>query len=145
MRRKWFLAIGVVIIIFFSVKHFNDFREKDLDDVIHYDISNVESFSISGLTGKYEWRTDQKAHAEELKDFLSNYRVKRMKDHEWDSDVSKEDGFTLAIYSKDKEIPIEASIYEKRLLFYNEGEYYQVVNDRIDVDWIRNYSKENKL
>ncbi|GGD08121.1 hypothetical protein [Pontibacillus salipaludis] len=143
MRKRWFLIISVVIIIFFSVKYFNDNREKGLDDVIRYDVSDVESLSIR-LTGNHEWRTDQKVHIEALKDFLSNSRVKRMKDHEWDSDVSKEEGFMVSIYSKGEQIPIDATIFEKRVHVFNGGKYYRILNDPIDVDWIKQFIKENE-
>jgi len=141
MKNKWYLIIGVVIIIF-SVKYFNDYREKGLDDVISYDISNFESLSFNEGTERFEWRTNKKEHAEKFKDFLSQYRVKRMKDNEWDSDVSKEEGFTVTIYSNGK--PIGASIYEKRVHFFNEGKYYNVINEPIDVDWVKNYIKEHE-
>ncbi|WP_345239338.1 hypothetical protein [Pontibacillus salipaludis] len=144
MRNKWLLIISFVIIIFFIVKQFNDYREKGLDDVISYDLSNFESLLFNKGIERFEWRTDQKVHAEEFNDFLSNYRIKRMGDHEWDSDVSKEEGFMVSIYSKGKQIPIEATIYEKRVHFFNEHQYYHIVNDPIDIDWIKNFIRENE-
>ncbi|WP_456278825.1 hypothetical protein [Bacillus sp. AK128] len=143
MKKKWYLIIVVVIIVFLSIKYFNDHREKGLDDVISYDISNFESLSFNEGTERFEWKTDKKEHAEEFKDFLNQYRVKRMKDSEWNSDVSQEEGFIVNIYSKGKQIPITASIYEKRVHFFNEGNYYKVINEQIDIEWVKNYITEH--
>ncbi|QST02893.1 hypothetical protein IMZ31_20305 (plasmid) [Pontibacillus sp. ALD_SL1] len=143
MNKKWLFIISVVI-IFFALKHFLDYGEKDLNRVIGYDLSKFESLVVNKTTEQFEWRTDQTAHAETLQEFLSSYRVKRMKDYEWDSDVSKEKGFTLSITLTDKAVPITADIFEKRILFYNEGKYYQVLNYPIDVEWVYTYVTEQK-
>ncbi|MDE5415257.1 hypothetical protein [Alkalihalobacterium chitinilyticum] len=140
MKRKWFLIIGLVIIIFFSINIFNDYRAKGLDDLISFNSTDFDSFVFNEGHEHLEVRTDKKEHAEKLDDFLSQYRVKRMNDNEWDSDVSEEEGFMLTIYSKNK--PIMASIYERRVHFLNEGKYYNVLNGPIDMDWVNNYIQE---
>lgn len=142
MKNKRYLIIGLVIItgiFLFSYNIYNDNREKGLNDVISYDIKNFESLIFNEGVGQFEWRTDKEEHAEKLIDFLSRYRVKKMKDYEWDSNVSNEEGFQVTIYSKGK--PIMASIYEHRVHYYNDGDYYKVVNGPIDVGYIEKFQQ----
>lgn len=42
----------------------------------------------------------------------------------------------VTIYSKGK--IIIASIYENRLIYVNEGKYYKVINNPIDINWVEN-------
>ena len=145
MKNKRHLIIGLVviaIIFLFSIKIYNDKREKGLDDVISYNIASFESLIFNDGEGQFGWKTDKVEHAEKLNDFLSRYRVKRMKHSEWDTDVSKEEGFRFIIYSNGK--PIIAHIFEQRLLFANDGYGYKVVNGPIDIAWMKDYIEEFK-
>ncbi|CEG27073.1 hypothetical protein [Bacillus sp. B-jedd] len=141
MKKKWYLIIGIAIIIFFSIKYYDDHREKGLDDLISYKLTQFESLSIHEGPDRPYWTTEKREHAEKFQDFLSQYRVKRMKDFEWNSDVSKEKGFQVTIYVKGK--PLIASIYETRLLFLNKGKYYKVINGPVDMEWVNDFVREN--
>lgn len=103
-------------------------REKGLDNVISYDTTNFDYIEID-----HRWKTDKQERAEELINFLSQ-SSKKIKNYEWDSDVSKEKGFTATIYTKGK--PVIASIYENRLVYYNDGAYYKVTKWPIDMGWL---------
>lgn len=124
------IAIPIIIII-------NNPKEEELDRIINY---NIEEFDY--LVINHELKTDQKKHAEEFSELLSQYRVKKMKSRDWDSDVSTENGFFITIYSDDNPIVL-ASIYENRLVFYNNGEYYKVLNGPIDMGWVNKMYNEN--
>ena len=138
MNSKRYFVIGVIILIFLSIKFYDDHRVKGLGDVIEYDINKFETLTFNeGYMDNFDWRTDQKEHVEELDHFLSPYRVKKMKDKEWNQDVSEEEGFKMTIYTRGG--PIIAFIYEHRLLFLNEHHYYEVVNGPIDIDWVESY------
>lgn len=50
--------------------------------MVDYDISHFESLVFYEGLVKHEWKTDKKEHAEAFKEFLSQYRLKRMKDAE---------------------------------------------------------------
>lgn len=126
--RKITILIAVILAILIIIT-VNNYREKGLDDVISYDIANFNYLIING-----DLKTDKKEYAKGLKKLLGQYRVKKMKDREWDSDVSKEKGVSITIYIKDK--PIMASIYEYRVVFYNDGDYYKVINGPINMDWV---------
>lgn len=137
-KRKVFIFLTILLIAIgiFSYKIIDQNKEKNLGELIIFDPSKVQSIIID-----FEWNTEQKEQVEEFKDFLGQYRVKKMKDHEWNSDVSKEKGILVTVYI-DNEI-IMASIYENRLNLVNDG-YYKVLNGPIDIDWINEiYIKEN--
>lgn len=123
-------VIGIIgVVLFFSWNVYDDHREKGLDDLITYKASNFKTMEIN-----FDWRTEEKEPVEELMEFLGQYRVKKMKDSEWDSNVSGEKGFQLMIYSKGK--TTGASIYENRILSFNHTSYYKVLNGPIDMEWI---------
>ena len=123
------IAISIIIVI-------NNNSEKNLDDVVSYDTKDFDYLLIN-----HDIRTDKKEHAEELNVLLSKYRVKKMKVREWDSAISREKGYSITISANGK--PITASIYENRLVFINNGNFYKVVNGPIDMDWFdKIYNKE---
>jgi hypothetical protein len=126
------IIMAPILLITFMIV--DDYKEKDLDDVIRFNTTKVDYYIIND-----EKVTGETLHAEELKDFFSQYQVKKMKDREWDSDVSKEKGVRITIYSNGK--PISANIYENRILFLNSGEYYTVLNGPIDVEWVEEYQE----
>ena len=74
-------------------------------------------------------------------EFLSGYRVKKMKDKEWDSNVAGEKGFDITFISKE-ENPVIVHIYEKRLIFLNGGDYYHILNGPVDTAWVDKLLKE---
>lgn len=127
--KKFIIFIAVIIAIPIIIM-INNPKEKGLDDVINYNIENVDYLAINN-----ELKTDKKENIKDLSKLLSQYRVKKMKESDWDSDVSKENGFFISIYSNGEPI-ILASIYENRLVLYNTGEYYEVLNGPIDMGWV---------
>ncbi|KGR79038.1 hypothetical protein [Ureibacillus manganicus] len=129
-KRRNFIIFLAIIVMIPIMMIFNENREKDLDEVIQFQTKNVDYIIIGN---EFENRTVQEKHAVELKELLNQYRVKKMKDSEWDPDVSKEKGYYITIYSKGK--PIIASIYENRILSVNRGNYYHVLNGPIDLTW----------
>lgn len=134
---KIFVSIFVVVpITLLSIIIVNDHREKGLDEVISFNSTKFTSFEFE--SNPYDsWKTDEQEPVEELIGFLSQYRVKKMKDAEWDSNVSKEKGFRITIFSKDE--VMFAYIYENRALFLKGG-YYNVVNGPIDMEWVEKYA-----
>ena len=142
MKKKRYLAIGLItIIVFFSIKTYSDYREKELNDVISYNSSEFKSMDFK-FQGDESWKTNESENVEELIEFLGQYEVKKMRNSWWDGDVSKEKGFDISIYSKDNRIM--ASIYENRLLFFGNGDAYKVLNGPIDMDWVQEYNERNQ-
>lgn len=92
--------------------------------------------------GDENWITYEEDTVEELIEFLTQYKVKKMKDSWWDGDVSEEIGFDFTIYSKGK--PVMVSLYENRLLYYGNGDAYKVLNGTIDMEWVQKYNEKNQ-
>lgn len=128
--------IGIIcVVLMYSWNVYDDHREKRLDELFTYQDSNFNALVFMGP----DWRTEERGSVEDLMEFLSQYRVKKMSDSDWDSEwdrnVSGEKGFSFMIYSKDK--GTGASIYKNRLMSYNNPSYYQVLNGPIDMEWIK--------
>lgn len=114
--------IGILAVaLFFSWNVYDEHREKGLDELFTYQSSNFEAMNFN-----YEgWRTEETEPVEELLEFLSQYRVKKMKDSEWDSNVSMERGFVFLIFPQ-KGKGSGASIHPTRLMLFNKSGYYKV-------------------
>lgn len=121
-------AIGVVLFFLWSV--YDDHREKGLDELITYQDDKFKAMEFNFS----DWRIEEKEPVEELLEFLGRYRVKKMKDSEWNGNVSGEKGFQFMVYMRGKSTG--ASIYENRILSFNKTSYYKVLNGPIDMEWI---------
>ncbi len=130
--------IGIIVVaLLFSWNLYDDHREKRLDELFSYQTSNFVAMNFN-----YEgWRTEETEPVEELLEFLSQYRVKKMKDSEWDQNVSMERGFGFLIFPK-KGKGSGASIHPNRLMLFNKPGYYKVLNGPIDMEWIDAFNKK---
>ncbi|ADC51436.1 hypothetical protein BpOF4_16965 [Alkalihalophilus pseudofirmus OF4] len=136
MKKKKYISIGLVaLIIFITINLLNDYREKNLDDVLSYNPSKFHSLDIN-----FELHTTNPAYAEELTEFLSQYRVKKMSAADWDRDLKAMEGFHVSINSNNRP-SIMASIYEDRIHHY-DGNYYKVINGPIHVEWLNSFIEE---
>ncbi|MDW0115590.1 hypothetical protein QTL97_01390 [Sporosarcina thermotolerans] len=130
--------IGIIgVMLFFSWSIFDDHREKSLDELIKYQDNKFKAMEFNFS----DWRIEEKEPVEEMLEFLSQYRVKKMKDSEWNSNVSGEKGFQVMVYLKGK--TTGASIYENRILSYNKTSYYKVLNGPIDMEWIEAFEEKH--
>lgn len=129
-----FILITTVSVISFSI--YNDYREKTLNEVIHFNPNNWEYIMVNDTL-----KLDKEEHAALFNELFNRYHVKKMSDRDWDSDVSKEHGFSITIFT-DKDEIIMASIYENRMVYYNDGKYYTILDGPIDFAWLDGlYSK----
>lgn len=131
-----FTALLLVIPGGMLIKNMNSYQEQHLDHVLSYDMTKFQSLTYDG-DGLSEWYTTNVEDAKEFNTFLSQYQVRKMKDNRWDSDVSEEQGFLITIYTEADD-PIIATIYEHRLSVVN-GDYYEVLNSPVDMDWVNQY------
>lgn len=135
------LIRGAVLLVLLVVHVIDENREKNLSNLLDFDMKGFESMSINTGEGEeFDWITDDREHAEALTDFLGQYDVKRMKDSEWNHDVSKEDGFEVFLKAKGE--TTIAFIYESRIHFLNDRNYYIVLNEPVDIEWMRRYIEE---
>ena len=133
-----FIVILPLALITFSL--YNEYGEKNLTKALSYDPSQLESVEFSSDGNSAVWEISSDDAASELHNFFNQYDVKKMKDSDWDSDVSKETGFKLTLYTKDG--IIMASIYENRMRLLSGGDYYSVVNGPIDMEWVAVYNEK---
>ncbi|MFD2629939.1 hypothetical protein [Oceanobacillus kapialis] len=139
---NWFIAIVTVVpVCLYGLFLFNTFKEKGLDKVIDFHADDYHSmqFSVQG-DPTHGWKTDEQQPVEELVTFLSDYKVKKMNDAAWDSDVAGLNGFKFTIVTDGK--PIMAGIYENCVHFYTGGAYYKVLNGPIDTAWVQEYDEK---
>ncbi|TFD99447.1 hypothetical protein [Jeotgalibacillus salarius] len=121
---------------------YNEYREKNLTNVLDYSPEHVEVMLLDSEVSSVQWEVSHAKAAKELFDFLKQYDVKKMRMTEWDTDVSEESRFVFTIYTKND--IIGASVYENRLILYNEGEYYSVTNGPVDIEWMADYRDRYK-
>ncbi|AUJ23926.1 hypothetical protein [Virgibacillus dokdonensis] len=133
-KQRWFLIFIVILIIaasiLFSFKIIKENSEKSLGSILDYNTANFQSLIID-----IEYESRNVNDVNKLVDFLDQYKIKKMKEHEWNSDVSKEEGIHITIYTKNGSIGL--GIYENRLVHYNSGNYYNVTNAPIDIDYLK--------
>ncbi|WP_391203462.1 hypothetical protein [Psychrobacillus sp. L4] len=141
-KNKIYLILFIVVIAIFSFKYWNDYRERDLEDLIRLKKSDFIGFSFTNsgipiLDDKSDgWGTKDIEPVDELLNFLSQYRVKKQKENFFDTNYKgKRFGFTI---HHNKSNPTMVTVEEKYVHIYN-GKYYEVVNDTIDMDWLNAY------
>ena len=141
---KWLIPFIIIIpISLFSLTLFNEYyenREKNLLTLLSFEAEDVRSIQFGHYPDAPIIEENTLA-SRELLSFLAQYDVKKMPDQQWDSDVSKEKGFQLTVYTKNDELYI-AHIYETRMLYVSDGNYYSVTNGPIDVDWVHNFADQ---
>lgn len=132
-----------VLAIGFLISKYNEYKEKSLDDILTHNVKGFKSIAFenykSQIYNEDRLTTDKKEAMDELTGFLSGYQVKKMKDAEWNSDVSKEKDFSLDIYSENK--PIMVGFYEERIHIFGVG-YFRVINGPIDIEWFQSFKKK---
>ncbi|MHA6252475.1 hypothetical protein [Oceanobacillus sp. CAU 1775] len=140
-KKNFIIFVSSLVILTASVltiTTYNDYREKGLNEVIQFNKNNWE-YIILG----HDLRLDKEAHyafGESLEALLEQYTVKKMPDRDWNPDVSKENGFNFTVYDNDN--VIIASIYEHRINFLNDGNYYEVLDGPINMNWLDKMHEE---
>ena len=133
----------IVIIAFISIKAFTDSQERNLADVISYKSTDFYSFGFIKDINKvpedkgYEWFTKDMERTDELMEFLSQYRVKKVSEETFNVNRKNEEKFEFTI-THSKTNPAIVMAYESGVHVL-VGSYYEVVNGPIDMEWIRNY------
>lgn len=142
-----FRSFGIVITVFIlliSLKIFNDNRERDFDDLIGYKHRDFHSMGFITDIGKvpddraYEWLTEEKEVVEELLEFLSQYRIKRISEAQFNEKINSKDRFEFTI-NHSKANPSIVWVFGDRVHIL-VGHYYEVLNGPIDMEWINEFN-----
>lgn len=146
-RKFRYLIIGIIAItIFFSLKIINDYRERNLVDLISYKPTDYYSLGFTkdrnnvAENKAFEWFSKDKEPTDELMEFLSQYRVKRINEESFNENLNNEELFEFTI-SHSNENPAIVWILENRVHIF-VGNYYEVINGPIDMEWIRKYNEK---
>lgn len=140
-----------MIMILFSLKLVNDYRERNLADLINYKQTDFNSLGFTAdwnniqANNAYEWFTNDKEPADELLEFLSHYRVKKIKEKEFNRNLYKEDVFGEFEFtiSHTKANPALVWVFENNVHILGKN-YYKLVNGPVDIEWIKKYNDKYK-
>ncbi|MCM3743305.1 hypothetical protein M3193_04060 [Sporosarcina luteola] len=128
-----YLIIGVLAIGFLLVKYI-EYKEKSLDELF----TNVKSFSFESHNDDDRWTTDKREAIDELKMFLSQYQVKKMKDPKGIV-YSAEAVLWMNIHTKNKTLMV---FFDKDRIHLPGIGYYNVLNGPIDKGWLQSFSEK---
>ena len=146
-RKFTYVTIGIIgVLVFLSLKVITDYRERNLDDVISYKPPYFFAFGFTENINQlqedkgYEWFTKDKEPIDELMEFLSQYRVKKISEEKFNEIRNSKIDFEFTITHL-KEDPAIVMSYGNSVHVV-VGNYYEVVNGPIDMEWIRNYHEK---
>ncbi|MGE8203301.1 hypothetical protein ACQKP0_01875 [Heyndrickxia sp. NPDC080065] len=137
---KFNIVALIPIIVIFSFNYWNDYRERNLTELIRYNPQDFLSIRFTNnITSDHlsEWWTKDREATDELIEYLSQFRVKRVKENEFAKlDTHKMFEFTIThVHSN------PAIVYAKEnFIHILVGDYYQVLNGPIDMEWIDKYN-----
>ncbi|TYS63532.1 hypothetical protein FZC76_20160 [Sutcliffiella horikoshii] len=148
MSKKYrYITLGIIaIIVFFSLKTFNDYRQRSLDDLINfnqrdfYSLGFIKDRELVPDNRAYEWMTEEKEPVVELMEFLSQYRIKKVSEDTFIEKINSEERFEFTI-NHSKANPAIVWVLENRVHIL-VGNYYEVVNGPIDMEWIKEYNNK---
>lgn len=142
-KNRYVVALIIVGGLIFSFMRWNDYREKDLVEVI--DAEEIVEFHFADRTEEYHGVdfngkvTDPKS-LQELADFFSQYRVKKEGGRNFSTKVPEEQ-FSFLIFYEDERITIPSLIERDILLF--DMDQYTIVNGPVDYAWLEGFMERH--
>lgn len=143
MKKKNFYILSIVIFIFliFGVTRWNDYREKNLVDVL--DSQNIEEIyfkqlPISDDRVAYNRKLTDDRAIQELISFLSQYKVKKIGERDFSTSYPDEQ-FQFQLEYKDNRVTMPSLIERDVLL--NDLYQYKITNGPIDYKWLEAFLK----
>ncbi|WP_438316999.1 hypothetical protein [Sporosarcina sp. FA9] len=146
-KKVKYLVIGIIILaFFFSLKVINDYRERDLISLINYKPADFLSLGFTSdmnevPEGKgFEWFTKDKEPTDELMEFLSQYSVKKINEEKFNEIRESGERIEFDVYHS-KAKPSIVWMYGNSVHIL-VGNYYEITNGPIDIEWIRKYNEK---
>lgn len=142
-KNRYVVALIIVGGLIFSFMRWNDYREKDLVEVI--DAEEIVEFHFADRTEEYHGVdfngkvTDPKS-LQELADFFSQYRVKKEGGRNFSTKVPEEQ-FSFQVFYEDERITIPSLIERDILLF--DMDQYTIVNGPVDYAWLEGFMERH--
>lgn len=143
-KYSYLLALIAVGILVFSFLRWDDYREKDLVEVL--DAEDIVEFRYTDRTEDYSTDTyngivkDQES-LQELAEFLSQYRVKKEGGRDFYMKYPDEQ-FTFHTFYEDDRITIPSLI--ERDVFLFDMDQYKIVNGPVDYAWLEDFMERQK-
>jgi len=135
MKTKHILySLLAIVVLFFSFKLYDKYKEKNFADEMNYNPSSFESLTFSDKKS-LAWREDTKEPVETLMNYLNNYQIKKNDKCTFYSTK----GFEFTIRSKDGK--------EKYVSIFNNCAYImdyglvEIVNGPVDMSWVQKFNK----
>ncbi|MFJ7677093.1 hypothetical protein ACIQXQ_03490 [Peribacillus sp. NPDC097198] len=144
MRYVYLMAIILVVALLFIVIRWNDYREKELVDVL--DAGEIEEVLYRKLPLEndvvdFNRTVNNPESIQELVDFFSQYKVKKIGIRNFTSKYPDEQ-FIFQLEYADERITIP-SLIERDVVLVDE-EQYIITNGPIDYKWIEDFIEKSK-
>lgn len=136
------ILVGVVVLIFMR---WNDYREKELVDVL--DTDEIEEFiflhaNTDNAVLFEEMEVEDPEAMEDLIDFFGQYRVKKVGPRNFSTEYPDEQ-FSFQINYQDERNTIDSMIERDVLL--HDMDQYTIINGPLDYGWIESFMEKQNL
>ena len=140
----YLLAIIFIIVLLFITMRWNDYREKELVDVMDAgDIVEVlyRSLLFESNLSEFDRSISDSESIQELVDFFSQYRVKKVGLRNFSTKYPNEQ-FIFKFEYADNRITIDSLIEKDVVLLVNNQ--YKITNGPFDYKWIEDFIKRHE-
>lgn len=135
------LSVAILLFLMYGVMNWHAYREKNMIDVL--DTTHIEKIYVKHLPIKdgmaYNRQITDKASLQDLIDFLSQYKVKKVGDRDFVSEYPDEQ-FQFLPYYEDERITLP-SLIERDVLLHDHYQY-EITNGPIDDEWLEDFIKD---
>ena len=132
-------VIVVALAFVFGILRWNDYREKELVDVLEADKIVAIQYEMDDVY-ILDSVIDEKS-IQELLEFFSQYKVKKEGPRNFTTKFPDEQ-FSFTFEYEDERITLP-TLFERDVVLI-EYDQYKITNGPIDYKWIENFMKENK-
>lgn len=133
----------IIIALFFTIFRWNDYREKELVDVLDGEEIDKVMFNESPFDNRLAFnRTISDTDSiQEFVDFLSQYQVKKIGTRDFSSKYPNEQ-FSFQTEYKDERLTLPSLIERNTVLV--DHEQYVITNGPIDYKWIEDFKDKQE-
>jgi hypothetical protein len=138
LKKKIILSVAIIIFLIYGVAKWNDYREKNLTDLL--DPAHIETVYFKHLPIKddmaYNRQITEDDSLQELMNFFSQYKVKKVGDCDFVSEYPDEQ-FQFQLEYKDDRTTMP-SLIERDILLHDQYQY-EITNGPVDHEWLKGF------
>ncbi len=139
---KLIAGILVVLIALFTLKLFNDYRERNLADLINVNSSDFVNMRI--VTPEGNMWTEEIQHVDELLQVFNQYQVKRISQNEFQNQHNDKKIYTtFEVRIQKNSGAIILHVFETDFIWLNLN-FYKVLNGPIEEERLRTYFENHE-